>query len=452
MPKPMIETIAWREASLPNITAISTTLCCLLMAGCTLGPRQIPKERLEYNQAVQKSFREEMLLNLVRLRYRETPEFLSVGGIAAQYTFDGRASGSLALPDGGTKVGGLSGGVSRTERPTISYVPARGEAFQKGLLAPIDLESLELLGRTGWSWERILRTTVQYMNQVDNATSAGGPTPELKPDFEEFRYVAQVMRQLQIQRAIELSTADREGTPKPVLLTRDQLDGDFAINAIKEGFAIKETEEGISLVKKESYLAFVIHPKAKLSGELQELAEILDLNVDYDSPKPAVYPVESAKEGWIQSTFADATGFQTALNIPCADEIGIAPIHLDDQVNEMLRDDIVVSTRSLLEVMYYLSHGVNVPAEHQSQGLVTLTTDQNGAAFDWSEMMHDLFTVRACKHYPQHASVAVQHRDYWFYIDERDQDSLSTYTLLVELFGIEVRAGGGGGFLYTLGI
>ena len=75
-----------------------------------------------------------------------------------------------------------------------SYSPARGEEFQKGLLAPIDLESLQLLARTGWSWERILRTTVQYMNGVDNATSAGGPTPDRKPQFEEFRYLARVLR------------------------------------------------------------------------------------------------------------------------------------------------------------------------------------------------------------------------------------------------------------------
>ena len=77
-------------------------LCCVLLAllaGCTLGPRQIHKGRLQYNDAVQKSFREETLLNLVRLRYRETPEFLSVGGIAAQYTFDGTAGGRLELKE-----------------------------------------------------------------------------------------------------------------------------------------------------------------------------------------------------------------------------------------------------------------------------------------------------------------------------------------------------------------
>lgn len=437
---------------LPNRLALSTTLGCLFLLGCTLGPRQIPKGRLEYNQAVQKSFREEMLLNLVRLRYRETPEFLSVGGIAAQYTFDGRAGGGLTLPDGGTKVGSLNGGISRTERPTISYVPARGEAFQKGLLAPIDMQSLELLGRTGWSWERILRTTVQYMNQIDNATSAGGPTPNRKPEYEEFRYLVQVMRQLQQQRAIELSIAEREGTLKPVPLRRDQLDGDFVMNAIKEGFSFKNTADGLFLVKNETYLALVVHPKAKLSGELREIAEILDLKVDYDSPKPAVFAVKSAKEGWIQSTFADATAFPAEFDLACTGEMDGLSMSMDGPDGSPLRDDIVVSTRSLLEVMFFLSQGVNVPLEHQAQGLVNVTVDEAGAAFDWNEMMGDLFVVRACAKCPKHAAVAVKYRDYWFYIDERDQDSLSTYTLLVELFGIEVRAGGGGGFLYTLGI
>jgi hypothetical protein len=380
------------DCMLKNV-AFSTAWCCVLvvyLAGCTLGPRQIHKGRLEYNQAVQQSFREEMLLNLVRLRYRETPEFLTVGGIAAQYTFDGAAGGGLSLPDGGTKVGSLTGGVSRTERPTISYNPERGEAFQKGLLTPISLPSLELLGRTGWSWERILRTTVQYMNQVDNATSAGGPTPERKPDFEQFRYLAQVMRKLQAERAIELSDAEREGTPKPVPLNRDQLDGDFVIGAIKEGFKFKETADGLFLVKNEKYLALVVHPRAKLSGELQELAALLDLEVDYNSPKPAVFEIDAAKEGWIQSTFAQATAFQADLGLAYAGESEMLPAPLEVQESALLRKDIVVSTRSLLEVMFYLSQGVTVPLEHQAQGLVTITVDESGNPFDWNEMMQDL--------------------------------------------------------------
>ena len=452
MPKKPIDFVVRRLNPLSNRFPAVTFICCLLVAGCTLGPRQIHKERQDYNQAVQQSFREEMLLNLVRLRYRETPEFLSVGGIAAQYTFDGSAGGGLTLPDGGTKVGSLSGRLARTERPTFSYVPARGAEFQKGLLAPIDLQSLELLTRTGWSWERIFRVTVQFMNRVDNATSAGGPTPELKPSYEEFHYLAQLMRRLQVQRAIELASAEREATPKRIPLSKDQLDGGFVIDSIKEGYRFKETDEGLFLVKDQQFVALIIHPRAKVSSEMQEIARLLDLEVDYDSPKHAIFEVESGKEGWIQSTFANATSFQVDPEMACVDEAdlpaGLSGVH----DGTPLRTDIVVSTRSLLEVMFYLSQGVGVPLEHQAQGLVTLTVDEAGEAFDWSEMMHDLFTIRACKSCPKHAAVAVRYRDYWFYIDERDQDSLSTFTLLIELFGIEVQAGGGGGFLYTLGI
>jgi hypothetical protein len=80
------------------------------------------------------------------------------------------------------------------------------------------------------------------MKQVDNTASAGGPTPDMKPSFEEFTYLAKLLRQLQNQRAIELVDAKREATPKRVPLSPDQLDGDFAIKAIKAGYGILERQ------------------------------------------------------------------------------------------------------------------------------------------------------------------------------------------------------------------
>jgi hypothetical protein len=206
------------------------------------------------------------------------------------------------------------------------------------------------------------------------------------------------------------------------------------------------------MVKDEQYLAIVVHPHAKISAEMQEIAGILDLEVDHESLEPSVFEVVSGKEGWIQSTFANATPVQIDPSTACVDEFEMLPAPLDVQAGAPQRKDIVVSTRSLLEVMFYLSQAVDIPVEHQAQGIATVTVDEAGAPFDWSEMMQDLFAIHACEHRPTHAAVAVKYRDFWFYIDERDQISLSTYSLLVELFGIEVRAGGGGGFLYTLGI
>lgn len=420
-----------------------------LLSGCTLGPRQIHNGRLKYNEAIQQTFQEEMLLNLVRLKYREIPEFLSVGGIAAQYSFDGRAGAKLTLPNGGPSILGLDGAAARSERPTISYIPARGEEFQKGLLAPIDLQSLQLLARTGWSWDRILRTTVQYMNDVDNAISAGGPTPDKKPEFEEFHYLAQVLRQLQSQRVVELAMAEKEGSLRRVPLPRDQLDGDFVINSLKDGYKFKDTAEGLFLYKDEEYLALIVKPQAKHSREMQEVARMLGLRIEFDSPEPEVYEIESAKKGRIQAAHSDApvpSGMR-----PRGVLERLPPPLESDRVN-MQRRDIVVSTRSLLEVMFYLSQGIDIPLKHQMDGLVTLTVDETGAPFDWSEMLGDMFNVRSSKHCPKGAAVAIRYKGYWFYIDDRDLSSQSTFTLLVELFGIEVRAGGGGGFLYTLNV
>ena len=63
-----------RRALLLFLTWSSVLAGSTLLTGCTLGPKEINRGRQQYNEAVQKSFREELLLNLVRLRYRETPE------------------------------------------------------------------------------------------------------------------------------------------------------------------------------------------------------------------------------------------------------------------------------------------------------------------------------------------------------------------------------------------
>lgn len=52
-----------------------------------------------------------------------------------------------------------------------------------------------------------------------------------------------------------------------------------------------------------------------------------------------------------------------------------------------------LETRSLLQTLYYVSHGVEVPADHQARGLVTVTRDAAGQPFDWHVVMRDLFHV-----------------------------------------------------------
>ncbi|HIF01182.1 MAG TPA: hypothetical protein EYG03_12830 [Planctomycetes bacterium] len=102
-----------------------------------------------------------------------------------------------------------------------------------------------------------------------------------------------------------------------------------------------------------------------------------------------------------------------------------------------------MSTRSLKEMMFYLSHAVSAPPEHFKRGYVRSTFDDFGNPFNWNDMTAGLFHVRCSKKPPTDADVAVKHRGYWFYVSNCDLDSKSTFNLLLELINLEIRAGGG---------
>ena len=84
---------------------------------------------------------------------------------------------------------------------------------------------------------------------------------------------------------------------------------------------------------------------------------------------------------------------------------------------------------------FYLANGVEVPAEHLAEGLVCLPIGPDGRPFDGRVITADLFTVHAYGGHkpPATAFVAIKYRDYWYYIDDRDQPSKATFALLLAL-------------------
>ncbi len=175
----------------------------LLLGACScasqLGPRHVVADRIDYNEAAARSLDQQMLLNLVRLRYNHTPLFLELGSVVTQYSL-GRSielDGSIEQSDATTKAGGLGLSGAYAEHPTLSFTPLQGEDFAGNLLTPIPNDALVLFAQTGWSIERLLLICAQQVNDVLNAPSATGPTPDRPPEYESFADLAARMRRLQ---------------------------------------------------------------------------------------------------------------------------------------------------------------------------------------------------------------------------------------------------------------
>src|SRR6478736_6683451 len=99
-----------------------TVLLALLLGGCgSIGPLVVARDRFDYNGEVSRSWKEQMLLNIVKSRYLEVPVFLDVSQIVTGYTLQGQVTAGTDADN--TTISGLSAGMGGTftDRPTITY-------------------------------------------------------------------------------------------------------------------------------------------------------------------------------------------------------------------------------------------------------------------------------------------------------------------------------------------
>ena len=180
----------------------------IVFEGCSqFGPSRIEFGRGHYNAVVQQTDNEQMLLNLVRLRYRDTPYFLQVASVSTNFEFAVSADANASLTTGPDRYGlGIGGTVM--ESPTVTYTPLQGDQFVKQLLSPMQLSTVLLLYHSGWAIDRILNVTVQSLNGVPNAPSASGPTPTEAPEYADFHRVTDLLRILQKRGDLILGQTD----------------------------------------------------------------------------------------------------------------------------------------------------------------------------------------------------------------------------------------------------
>ena len=151
---------------------ISAALSLLFMTAClNIGPRTIARDRFDYASAISESWKDNMLLNLVKIRYADAIVFLDIASITNQYELEGRINLDGTLRSGllGDSAG-AGGSAKYTDRPTITYNPLMGTKFRTSLMQAIPPEALLTLMQAGWSADFVFRCCVQAINGIYNRT------------------------------------------------------------------------------------------------------------------------------------------------------------------------------------------------------------------------------------------------------------------------------------------
>jgi hypothetical protein len=190
-----------------SVASRLAVLAFLGIAGCSsIGPATVPRDRLDYITSVADSWKEQTLLNIVRLRYADAPSFLDVSSVISGYSLQGQLSaGGQISSDRTTTIPSnsvtLGGNVTYLDRPTISYTPLAGDKFTRSLLRPLPPSAIFQLIQAGYPADAVLQVTTRAINGVYNRSGIGGRSREADPEFYP---LLEALRRLQISGAISL--------------------------------------------------------------------------------------------------------------------------------------------------------------------------------------------------------------------------------------------------------
>jgi hypothetical protein len=385
---------------------LAAGLLAVGLGGCSFGPRALERTHGRYNEAVHRVQEEELLRNIVRMRYNESPFHLNVSSIAAQYELSASAEArpffiapnpsnsnvifrtfTSILPDVST---------SGANRPTITLDPADDSTEVRQFLTPINAETLVFLSQSSWPATTVLRLWVERLNGVPNAVTASGPSRDQPLDFARFLRIAELCQVAQDRESASIHTIDRL-TPAGGPLPASAVTAAALVEAAKNGLEYQPQPDGKTwvLVRKERRLVLDIQPGAQGSPEVVELLHLLNLR-----PGQQRYEVVVSTRG-----IADPARFPA----PPTTELHLVP-------------------RSTAQVFFYLANGVEVPAEHVTAGLVRPVEGSE-------DLTRGLFEVHVCKGHkpPLTAFVAVPYRGYWYYVDDRDAPTKETLALILQI-------------------
>ena len=181
------------------------------MNGCSsIGPATVERDRSDYGAAIGDSWKQQTLLNIVRLRYADFPVFMEIAQVIAGYTLQTTVAAGVTAQNYLTNavnvpaaVGGTAGvGATYIDRPTVIYAPLTGNDFLKKLMTPIPPSAVLFLLQSGYPATVVLPIAVDSINGIANESRRAAMSRPADPQFmrlAELLYEAQRSNALQIR-------------------------------------------------------------------------------------------------------------------------------------------------------------------------------------------------------------------------------------------------------------
>jgi len=169
-----------------SLKTFAFSLLALCLAGCAgIGPATVSRDRFDYTEAISDSWKKQMLLNMVKIRYADTPVFLDVSSVISQYQIGGQINLGATItqhPWGSAET--LGGMGQYIDRPTITYAPLMGDRFARSIMAPIPPPAILSLLQGGYPVDLVFRIMVQEVNGIRNRFGGAARAQRADPEFD----------------------------------------------------------------------------------------------------------------------------------------------------------------------------------------------------------------------------------------------------------------------------
>ncbi len=366
----------------------------LLSSSCaTIGPKKVVSSHTAYNDAVQLTITREVLGNIVRSRYSDPMQFLAVSAINAQFSVGTGGSASVGGLGETGAVGSVGGSISYSDSPTITFTPQSDAGFYKSLYAPFDVS--ETIG-FGLSY-RFAKMNPGWKNMtlLFSFASINGANDQVIGEKSS----------LYNQRIAALAGLLEGGATfqqvpdwdfDSMTIARDKITAEDYVEAFRYNLYFIDEEDGknVRLARYRLVLALEVPDP----GDPEVITALTAIGV---TPGKSVY-------------------------------IFRPPTHATP--GDLDPESIWVTPRSMADAINLATQFVEIPQDHNAlvQPIKSIAADG---------LVLPPIVIRSSKDEPPHP-YRIQHRGYWFYVDDTDLGSKIFLEVLVAAYSSRVGSRG----------